>query len=282
MRDTPQIRSIVERERERDPDNALREFDALFISGGAHAFFDARAIVDATDQNLRLPVARDPQARVFVGVDWGFVADSTAAVVVQAIGKMLFVSEVLELRPTKGAPLVPSEAAKSVGDAVQRYRGSAIVSDRYYVDAMAEHLNKTGISVLGAPEGQNGKSLAYTVARSLLHEGRVRLPQHGRLLAQLRQVVGKATSGGHIAISSPRWRTGGHGDLVSALVNALWQANEGNLYSYVPPSLPIDTRRPYDDCMGSNEITIGADGQAYFTPPRQQGGIFPPGSGGGF
>jgi hypothetical protein len=66
----------------------------------------------------------------------------------------------------------------------------------------------------------------------LLREGRVvihvrQLPDGmgARLLQQLREVQGKPTSGGGMSIVHPRWSQGGHGDIVSALVLALWQVS---------------------------------------------------------
>jgi hypothetical protein len=66
----------------------------------------------------------------------------------------------------------------------------------------------------------------YVRARMLLREGHVKI--HGlefrdRLIQQMREVHGKPTSGGGMSIIHPRWATGGHGDLVAALVLALWQ-----------------------------------------------------------
>jgi hypothetical protein len=49
----------------------------------------------------------------------------------------------------------------------------------------------------------------------------VRLPNHGRLLAQLKAIIAKPTPAGGLSISSPRRVNGGHGDLVSALVLCL-------------------------------------------------------------
>ena len=68
------------------------------------------------------------------------------------------------------------------------------------------------------------KVAAYVVARTLIHEGRVALPPHPRLRQQLRDVVAKPMPGGGTQITSPHRVDGSHGDLVSALVNALWAA----------------------------------------------------------
>jgi hypothetical protein len=49
----PSKRAEVERERERDPENARREFDAEFLARGVSTFFDPVAINQAVDSELR-------------------------------------------------------------------------------------------------------------------------------------------------------------------------------------------------------------------------------------
>lgn len=52
MQDTQFTRDIVARERERDPDNAEREFDARFMTGGTSVFFEAKMIQAAIDLTI--------------------------------------------------------------------------------------------------------------------------------------------------------------------------------------------------------------------------------------
>lgn len=221
LRPDARTRSMVERERERDPDNAAREFDAQFMASGAGLFFDANAIEAAVDKALAMPVAPKPGTLVTCGADFGFRNDSSALVVVHRTGRELTVADVLELRPEKGAPLKPSETIATFADALKRHGASYLTSDGHYRQAIEEHLAEHAFAFVPAPDGVTGKVQTYTKARALLHEGRVRLPNHARLLRQLREVISRPTPGGGLSISSPRWRTGGHGDLVSALVLAL-------------------------------------------------------------
>ncbi|HSN24961.1 MAG TPA: hypothetical protein VLT45_01715, partial [Kofleriaceae bacterium] len=67
---------------------------------------------------------------------------------------------------------------------------------------------------------------AYVLTRKLLHEGKIEIPDHPRLIRQLKDVVAKPLPGGGIQISSPRKADGSHGDLVSAFVNAVWRAHD--------------------------------------------------------
>ena len=107
-----------------------------------------------------------------------------------------------------------------------RYGAKYVRADGHYRESISEHLQSSRLYLVPAPEGAVGKAESYQVARSLLLEGRVRLPKHERLLRQLREVVSRPTAGGGVSVSSPRWRTGGHGDIVSALVLALYDASQ--------------------------------------------------------
>lgn len=225
MRDDRSTLAMVARERQRDPDNAIREYDAQFMSAGTGAFFDGAAVDAAVDSSVALPIARRERAFVAIGADFAFRTDSSSLVVVQRVGTDYFVDLVEELKPTKGKPLVPSEVVATFAGIAGRYGERFVMADGHYRQAIDEHLRAHGVSLISAPEGANGKAESYVQARSLLNEGRVRLPLHARLQRQLKETVATPTAGGGLSISSPRWRTGGHGDLVSSLVLALYRAS---------------------------------------------------------
>lgn len=56
MRDDPETAATVELERERDPENARREFDAEFLTSGAGLFFDSGALTRCIDASLPDPI----------------------------------------------------------------------------------------------------------------------------------------------------------------------------------------------------------------------------------
>jgi hypothetical protein len=97
------------------------------------------------------------------------------------------------------------------------------------------------LSYMPAP---NSPADSYVRARMLLREGRVKI--HGlefreRLIQQMREVHGKPTSGGGMSIVHPRWAKGGHGDLVAALVLALWQLGGDR----VPVPKPVEGSKEF-------------------------------------
>lgn len=229
LHDSPMTRAIIERERQRDPDNARREFDAEFMQGGTTVFFEGTTLDAAvTDEVFTL----QPGDQVAAGGDFGFRSDSSALVMVALRGTTVHVFDGAEERPN-GAPLKPSQtvqafAAKMLG------RCSYLMADGHYREAIAEHLDAHGLEYAPAP---TQPAETYVRARMLLREGRVRihgLAFRGRLLQQMREVQGKPTSGGGMSIVHPRWATGGHGDLCAALVLALWQVTGDAVEAQAP------------------------------------------------
>lgn len=220
LRDDAKTRTMVERERERDPDNAAREFDAVFMSAGAGLFFDPSAIDASVDRLAAVPLLHNPACIVTVGADFGFRSDASALVVARLEDDRCRIADIVELRPKRGAPLVPSAVVASFAEVAKRFGSAAVIADRHYEEAIREHLGTHHLRLVPAPDGLAGKLETYTRARALIHEGKVRLPNHPRLVAQLKAVTSKPTPGGGLTIASPR-RGGAHGDLVSALVLAL-------------------------------------------------------------
>ncbi len=223
MRDDPDAAAMVSAERSRDPVNARREYDAEFLPRDASSFFDNRAISDSIDPLLVIPAPRRDRVEYFAAGDFGFSRDSSALAVVEREGDKVRVVCLREAVPTE-APLVPSEVTKEFAEDVNRYGAHGLCADSHYREAIREHLEAAGLTLMSAPEGAAGKSSSYAVAKTLLQQGRVKLPNHPRLLQQLRDVAVRPTAAGGISIQSPRVKGGGHGDLVSALVLALWQS----------------------------------------------------------
>ncbi len=219
MHDTPEKRGYVERERLRDPDNARREFDAQFMTSGTGQFFDSNAIKGAVQDYG--DTYRNPRYRYACGIDLGFKSDSSALVVVEFDSNHYRVVRVEELKPGPDRPLQPSEVVATFAGIAKEFGLAHVISDGHYREAIAEHLQTHSLSLIDAPQGQTGKVESYARARAVLHEGRCILPDHPRLLSQLRAVVSKPTPGGGLSISSPRKPGGGHGDLVSAWVLAV-------------------------------------------------------------
>jgi hypothetical protein len=105
----------------------------------------------------------------------------------------------------------------------KRHEATWLMGDSHYRETLDEELAKHGLSFVPAPEGASGKALCHMHARAILHGRNLRMPAHGRLVQQMKDLISKPTSGGGISLMSPRTANGGHGDILSALVLALSQ-----------------------------------------------------------
>jgi hypothetical protein len=213
----------------RDPIKARREFGAEFISIGTSQFLDSRAVKGSIDPNLKYgPVRRDKLSIVTAGGDLGFRKDSSACVVTLRNRDGYRQIGVLELRPTD-KPLSPTGVVKAFGDFLEPFGVDEVALDQHYFDLVQEGLSDRGIQCVLVPGGQIGKAEVYQAARAIIHEGQFKMPPNERQERQMRETTSKPNPGGSVTIDNPRWKSGGHGDIVSALMNALWLASRADL-----------------------------------------------------
>lgn len=212
----------IEREmRLADPEKAAREIDGVPLSGSAASFFEPDAIDRAVQRDLEVPRRAHPGEEITAGGDFAFRRDSAALAVVHRDGRTMRVGDLFELRPTAGAPLRPSDTVRAFAARLKTHAGlQYLVADGHYRETVYEFLSESGLSFKLAPASPAD---AYIKARAAFREGLVRIPNHPRLIAQLKSVRGRENPGGTMSIILPRDGTG-HCDLVSALVLALWES----------------------------------------------------------
>jgi hypothetical protein len=220
LNDNPTTRQVVEMETKRDPDNARREYDAVFMESGTTIFFEETTLTKAlTDEPFELR----PGDQVAAGADLGLRADSSALALAAIRGDTIHVFDGLECRPSEDAPLSLEKTFSEFVTKLRERRCGYVMADQHYREALHEFLVKHDMAVAPAQETPADR---YVRTRVLLRAGRVKI--HGlefrdRLMRQLREVQGKPTTGGGMSIVHPRWATGGHGDIADAFVLALWQ-----------------------------------------------------------
>ena len=224
--------SIEAKERRNDPDNANREISAIPLVAGSRQFFNREAIEAAMrpDQPQRLPY--HPGRTYAAGGDAGFVRNSSTLAVVERIepetddgASPRFRLALLEERkPLPGVPLDPRATLSEFADLFTTYHTRDLVADAHELAEVRAALAAKDCTVTPAPD----KREAYVNAKTILHEGRLEMPVHPRLRQQLRDVIVKPMPGGGTQITSPQRPDGSHGDLVSALVNALWAASQSS------------------------------------------------------
>lgn len=250
--DDANLAALIEQERQRDPINAQREYDGEFLPSTANRFFDSRAIdLAMLDGDEPRHIARNTGLPCAFGGDFAFISDASALVGVQRNGEIYEVFLLHERLPSKGKPLVPSEVVAEFAQLITANGGHALMADAHYRESVREHLNATKLPLIPRPEGADGKAQTYLLTRQLLNQGRIRLPHNDRLARQLRDVTASPTSGGLLNIQTARYATGGHGDLVSSLVLAIWSCVR-NAGGTVPSGGLTGSPRPNLGPMGSS------------------------------
>jgi hypothetical protein len=225
-----------------DAENAAREFGALFSASAGNTWFDG-ASLDPSGEECGAIVSLEPMPgeELTAGADLAFTRNGAVLVVVGRLGDRRRVVYLEEVRPTEAAPLVPSKVLGHFASVLTRYRGCPVAADGHYRESFREALTESGLPLRPCPEGAQGKALVHTHARVLLREGKVSLPNHPRLLRQLRERTSKLTSGGALSFHAPTWTDGAHGDIADALLLALFQAHGAS----VPG--PRVVRDPFDE-----------------------------------
>lgn len=239
LRDVQETRDTVAAEQHRDPANAAREYGAQFMSAGTTQLFSGAAVLAAIDKALMQGSPRDPYAANCMGVDLGFTNDAAVGAVVERTAEVYRLLEYRELLPEPGRALKPSAVFKDLVGTAKRYGVQELVSDMHYAESAREAFHDAELVFISAATGQQGKAEMYAEARRVFEEGLIKIPHDERLLAQLRDVRRRPLPGGGYAITQTRTKGGGHGDIATALVTAVWRLRLARIPEQ-PAKLPED------------------------------------------
>jgi hypothetical protein len=192
--------------------------------------------VDARDaeniaeyESIRAQMAEAKRAQAVVplraaGADFAFVHDASALVVVEQVEPgpipLVRVVALLEVRNDDG-PRDPVEVITRFARLARDSGCGEIMADTHYRELVVRILANEGIGHTAAPVTQDQIAASFFRLRNLVHARRIIMPNNARLKRQLKFVTTKPTGQG-ISIDQKR-EPGSHGDIVSALVCALWQ-----------------------------------------------------------
>lgn len=234
----PNLRQVVEAEYKRDPENAEREYGAKFMTAGTAMFFDPAALNAAIRDELVMPLVPEPGDVISAGGDTGFAKNASTLAIAHRRGSRYRTAEIYEKKAGIGETLKPSEVVNDFADIMARHGCSYFMGDGHYKATVLENLDShhkraceaataarlpvpKRVSFVDAPSSPED---AFVRVNALIREGLVDLPNHPRLLRQLRETLKRPKPGGGIAIILPKWPTGEHGDIAAAWVLAVYQA----------------------------------------------------------
>jgi hypothetical protein len=147
-----------------------------------------------------------------IGADLALVRNSSAFVAAYALNNIITIGEIEELKPERKQPLKLSEVVARGCDFAERHGARVLHADHHVLEPAREHL-RSGFAIEPVDGSGKARTERFTIVRNLFNENRIRIPAcYGRLAVQLRDVVGKASSGGVLQA---------HGDLAAAFVVAV-------------------------------------------------------------
>ena len=176
--------STIAAQRQADPQGAVSEWDAEFRSD-ISAFLDD-ALIEASINHGR-PLELPPQSAVvykaFVDASAGRGDAYTIAVGHRQDGRLIIDAVRGQHVPHGAHSFDPMVATKTFADLLKQYRVGTVVGDNFSGEWVAGAWKKQGISYLKSPLP---KSQIYLECLPLFTRGLVSLPDHPRLLKELR------------------------------------------------------------------------------------------------
>jgi hypothetical protein len=180
-------------QRQADPTAANSEWDAEFRAD-ISTYLDDELIDAAVEHGRPLELSPRPYPafyRAFVDASGGTGRDSYTIAVAHKEGERYVVDLVRGTRP--GQKFDPQEVTRQYADLLKEYRIGSVTGDNYAAQWVAGAWRDIGIVYV---QSDIPKSRIYLEVLPLFTRGLVRLPDHGRLLNELRLLERQTHRGG--------------------------------------------------------------------------------------
>jgi len=251
--------SVIAAQREADPAGAVSEWDALFRSD-VSAWLDDASIDRAVElgRPLELPPQQGIIYKAFTDTSGGVGADSYTLSIAHKVKDGRCVVDLV--RGTTGK-VDPHEVTKSYAAICREYHVSEIVGDAYAAQWSAGAWRETGINYR---RSTLVKSDIFREAEALFTRGLVRLPDHAKLLRELRLLERITHRSGKDQVTHPK---GGRDDFANAVCGALYLVGRIPAVVETPIVSPfVDWGRPHN-WPGAYYTDTGAGAGIANTPP---------------
>jgi hypothetical protein len=207
--------ATIETQRQADPTSASSEWDAEFRSD-ISSFLDDQLIGAAVEHGrpLELPPRPYPAFyRAFTDSAGGTGRDSYSIGIAHMEAERYVVDLVRGTQPAR--KFDPQTVTNDYAALLKEYRISSVTGDNYAAQWVAGAWRDTGIVYI---QSDIPKSQIYLEALPLFTRGLVRLPDHARLLKELRLLERVTHRGGKDSVDHPR---GQHDDYANSVCGVL-------------------------------------------------------------
>lgn len=203
-------------ERQTDAFAAQSEWLGEFRSDLA-SFLDDALVDRAVDRDRPLELAPrgDAYYRAFVDASGGVGSDSYTVAVAHRAGEQFVVDLV---RGTAGGPFDPQEVTRQYAELVKQYRVGSVTGDAYAAEWVRAAWSNAGVSYV---RSELPKSQIYLECAPLFARGLVRLPDHPKLLRELRLLERHTHRSGRDTVDHPRGERDDHSNSVCGVLRSL-------------------------------------------------------------
>jgi hypothetical protein len=257
---------VIAVQRAADPAAALAEWDAEFRAD-ISAFLDD-ALIDAAVEHgrpLELPRVSGVHYRAFTDSAGGVGADSYTLAIGHKVGEHVVIDT---LRGTHGA-FDPQSVTHEYAELCREYGVRSVVGDSYGAGWVSGAWQQCGLTY---KRSELPKSQVYLEAIPLFARGLVRLPDHARLLRELRLLERHTHRSGKDTVDHPR---GGHDDHANAVCGALWLLSARNtdwIRNFGLVAAKARMRPPYTRPLGERRSSMSMPGERRAAQMRRMRG----------
>jgi hypothetical protein len=157
----------------------------------------------------------------YAGMDLAFARNSSSLAIVE-LGQddIIRCLCLREWAPGGASALRPSEVLAEIRSELVAHSVSRVMADAHEREVAREHL--AGCVILPAPQDA---AQPHIITRRALVDQRLRLPDSPRLLSQMGAARIDVAAGGRYKVTLRQTSDGAHGDLLAALVLAVYQTD---------------------------------------------------------
>jgi hypothetical protein len=238
----------IARQRAADPESSTSEWDAEFRDD--LATFLADHLIDAAIDHGR-PLELSPQPigyyKAFCDTSGGAVGGDCYTVCVGHKENGLFIIDVV--RGVVG-PFDPYQVTKQYAELLKQYRIGTVTGDRYGKEWVQAAWRGSGVAYVQSPLA---KSDIYLECVPLFSRGLVRLPDHSKLLRELRLLHLQRHTGGRESVDHPKGEHDDYANVVCGVLrglshhlgyDTLYRAFDPAFRDEDLPPLPTPERKP--------------------------------------
>lgn len=201
-----------------DPDAYLTDVMAQFRSAETDMFDDVS--LGRCTRSTADDLPPDERCHYVATIDPATRGNAWTLIVAAKDGRKKRIAVARQWIGSRLEPLSPAEVFRQIADVLRPYRVQLVESDQWSEDAMRDHAEAAGLTLIASSWTTQEAARLYLQAKADIQDGCVDMPALGPLKDDLKRVKRRTTSTG-FAIHLPKTQDGRHCDFAPPFVRAI-------------------------------------------------------------